>query len=918
MSQFKIMGFVVLIFQMSFFFGAPQVQAMSGWNATSPYPEDHTPVVTKDYFTEMVKPIFESRCVQCHSCYNSPCQLNLTSVEGLNRGLVKDFEVYSPRKLRKAEPSRLGIDRQSTDGWRNFSWRHRFQPVTIDHKDESLNRQDSLIYQLTQHKKKNASLIVDDLNNPKEQAESSRSCPVDAKELGQHLMDRPNAGMPYGLPALSDQEIAIIQEWTDRGSPRGQADRRADASDLGTLRRTEAFLNAYISESEIETAKRKSLVSRYLYEHLFIGNISFQESGRPQAHYRLIRTLRPCEDSLFHEHEFASRRPWDDPQEKFYYCFKRVDQTIMHKTHLPYTITDKKLLRWQQLFLSTNWKVRFLVHDGPWGYTWKKRTWAADVGPRDNERASNPFYVFQDIPVQARYQFLLDDAKFQIDTFIRGPVCKGNTAVNSIDEQFYVFFLRPESDLMVRNAEFHNRAIPNLILPARQGSEQVGGVVAGRKIRIARNHYRELRDHYLGIEFPQGQRIEDLWNGWGVSDQGYLAVPNGNAALTVFRNFDSAAVTQGLAGSTSKTIFVLDYSTLERLVYDLVPGFDVFGDVSHQLQTRIYMAYLRMEAEENFLTFMPPHVRRWMRASWYVPADGITERIGKVVNRALRRDLDKMSRRYPLLGLDRPTGLAMTDLQEDQLLTMNAKDQEELLRSYRRAFVQAAQKQIPQSIRQDQILHIDKRLAQRAPGNPFPPAANFAEFESQLAQLGDLRAEPNPWIAYMPSLSYIVVDSPAGSQIYTMIRNKEHLNIAWIAGEKDRRNHGADSLTFTRGVVGSYPNHFFRVGIDQAHAFLNTLKALGSHVDYERWVRTYGNPRDGIGSERFWPNSDHLHRVFRQQDPINFGVFDFNRYGIDYRFADDTQEDTSFFKDLNPEDKAAFDEAFSDNNGGGQ
>lgn len=68
--------------------------------------------------------------------------------------------------------------------------------------------------------------------------------------------------------------------------------------------------------------------------------------------------------------------------------------------------------------------------------------------------SENPFIAFNDIPVKARYQFLLDNAHFMISTFIKGPVCNGTNAVNSIQEQFYAMFIDPKSDNMVRSKEF--------------------------------------------------------------------------------------------------------------------------------------------------------------------------------------------------------------------------------------------------------------------------------------------------------------------------------------------------------------------------------------------------------------------------------------------------------------------------------
>lgn len=54
-----------------------------------------TPSEPVDYLRE-VKPILDKRCVVCHSCYNSPCQLKLSSFEGLERGATQK-EVYDSK-----------------------------------------------------------------------------------------------------------------------------------------------------------------------------------------------------------------------------------------------------------------------------------------------------------------------------------------------------------------------------------------------------------------------------------------------------------------------------------------------------------------------------------------------------------------------------------------------------------------------------------------------------------------------------------------------------------------------------------------------------------------------------------------------------------------------------------------------------
>ncbi|MCK5011411.1 MAG: fatty acid cis/trans isomerase, partial [Deltaproteobacteria bacterium] len=70
-----------------------------------------------DYLSE-VKPLLDKRCVVCHSCYNSPCQLKLSSYEGIDRGGSKKA-VYQATRLTTMDPTRLFIDAQTTDEWRD-------------------------------------------------------------------------------------------------------------------------------------------------------------------------------------------------------------------------------------------------------------------------------------------------------------------------------------------------------------------------------------------------------------------------------------------------------------------------------------------------------------------------------------------------------------------------------------------------------------------------------------------------------------------------------------------------------------------------------------------------------------------------------------------------------------------------------
>ncbi|MEO7854088.1 MAG: fatty acid cis/trans isomerase, partial [Rubrivivax sp.] len=74
--------------------------------------------------------------------------------------------------------------------------------------------------------------------------------------------------------------------------------------------------------------------------------------------------------------------------------------------------------------------------------------------------ASNPFVVFRDLSPDGRYRFLLDEAQYFIMNFIKGPVCRGEVAVDVIRDNFWVFFVDPkagaadiELDALLRQAQ---------------------------------------------------------------------------------------------------------------------------------------------------------------------------------------------------------------------------------------------------------------------------------------------------------------------------------------------------------------------------------------------------------------------------------------------------------------------------------
>jgi Fatty acid cis/trans isomerase (CTI) len=144
-----------------------------------------------DYLAK-VKPILDRRCVVCHSCYNSPCQLKLDSHEGLDRGGSKE-KVYNSKRLWTMEPSRLFTDYQTTEDWR----KHGFHSVT---ESKMSDGNDSIMMKLLQQKSKIGSSVCSDdvkaaCNSYKPEVDTL-TCAATTSQVDDYLAKHPNRACP--------------------------------------------------------------------------------------------------------------------------------------------------------------------------------------------------------------------------------------------------------------------------------------------------------------------------------------------------------------------------------------------------------------------------------------------------------------------------------------------------------------------------------------------------------------------------------------------------------------------------------------------------------------------------------------------------------------------------------------------------
>ncbi len=743
-----------------------------------------------DYLHE-VKPILEKRCVVCHSCYNSPCQLKLSSFEGVERGATKEA-VYNASRLRSMDPTRLFIDAQTTDEWRQKG----FKSVTKNSAPEGFN--DSLMLQLLSHKMQNPVSTGEYFSE-----KSDLTCAENNLELGSYLQKHPNRGMPFGFPPLKESEFEVVAGWLVQGAqgPTPSQQAKIDTvlpSDEKAIRKWEKFLNT-------DDAKY-GMTARYLYEHLFLAHITFGSGSKD--FYELVRSTTPPEQPI---KVIAAVRPYDDPGPSVYYRFRKITSAIVYKTHMVFELNDAQLLRYDELFIKPPW----LQEPYRVGY--------------DPVLSANPFSAFEQIPPRSRYQFLLDNAQYIIMTFIRGPVCKGQVALNVIHDNFWIMFLDPDFDLSVQYPAFLRVQRDNLRMPVERGSDlRIFSAITDEHRKLARRFYR-ARQNFYGSHYYNGLGYEAIWKGNKKAD---------SPLLTVFRHFDSASVHKGVLGDLPRTMWVIDYPLLERIYYSLVAGFDVYGTAGHQLAVRLYMDGLRREGESYFLDFLPSDSREETMREWYTGMD-----FSKV----------------EFFPAPMPSAIAY--------ITPEPK----------REFMEYI---VGDHLPKDRGIGFDP-VNYLAAGEEYPPLPE--RYLTQKDYLQAFHSVSRPGTSFFThvtdhnaNVAYVRIRVPGKEDlVVSIVINRWHDNVTFLFGEEGTLDPLKDKADFIEGFIGSYPNTFLDVNGEDLPDFFATLANFDGSPKYMEKVGKYVVNRS---DPKFWEVYDWFQERFNQSDPVHAGLFDLNRY----------------------------------------
>ncbi len=737
-----------------------------------------------------IQPLLNRRCVICHSCYDAPCQLKLSSPEGIERG-ANEEKVYQPKRLRAMAPTRLFIDADSTEAWRDKG----FHSVT-----ERVGDGKSLMHRLLdlkkQHPQPAGGKLPDDFTLD---INRDQLC-VKNGEFEEYAAEHPLWGMPYAMPNLHDHEWRLLTRWLQQGAPMDDA--TVPVAQAGQqISQWERFLNG--------ASNKQRLVSRYLYEHLFHAHIHFE--GTPlNEFYRLVRSATPPGQAI---DEIATLRPYDDPGvASVYYRFRRYTPVVVAKNHIVYRLSSQRLQRYRELFIEPRYEVGELPSYQP-------------------EMAANPFKVFAAIPPDSRYRFLLDEARFFIEGFIKGPVCRGQIALNVIEDQFWVLFFDPDQKVFTTQASFLDSMSDYLRIPSERGSHL--------NLLPIWTDYWKRQKQYMLTKQAYFQRMSThtlehamryIWDGEG---------SNPNAALTVFRHFDSASVEYGLVGEPPETAWVVDYPLFERIHYLLVAGFNVYGNVVHQLSTRIFMDFLRMEGEDHFLAFLPSSRRKAIRDSWY---QGIREELDTLFDAPM-----------DWLNADTVTGYQREDVQQELYGHIRRRTQSVLQHG-------------------DMLNLCGGTVCTRLAGEAVRQRVDRAM--QKVATMRGMQLHDFPDVSFVR----VNLDDNGHALVYSIVRNKAYKNVVSLLSDEREREMSdieRDTVTVVDWLVGSYPNFFFSVDLEDIEDFAAHCAAIDSEQSFESFVVEYGVRRT---DPRFWDMADWFQQQYAIQRPLFSGLYDLSRY----------------------------------------
>ena len=111
--------------------------------------------------------------------------------------------------------------------------------------------------------------------------------------------------------------------------------------------------------------------------------------------------------------------------------------------------------------------------------------------------------------------------------------------------------------------------------------------------------------------------------------------------------------------------------------------------------------------------------------------------------------------------------------------------------------------------------------------------------------------------------------------VVSIVVNRWHDNVAVMFSEEKNLNPELDSIDFIKGFIGSYPNYFFDVKLKELPEFLKMMNHFNLKENGLEELKKFGVNR---ADDNFWDYFDWFQKRFFEEQPIQAGLFDLNRY----------------------------------------
>lgn len=324
---------------------------------------------------------------------------------------------------------------------------------------------------------------------------------------------------------------------------------------------------------------------------------------------------------------------------------------------------------------------------------------------------------------------------------------------------------------------------------------------------------------------PNGFSVEDLWDGDKTQK---------NAWVTVLRHGKNASSHVGVMAQFPETMWVLSYANFERLYYDLVVDFRAWENAAHKLGTWRTMSAIRANAEDTFLLFMPESRRNDIRKAWTPGLASFTESAMK--------------------GEGIPSGVPNLDPN---------RPVEDLVSKVRAYF--------GDKIVAKDVLNPDPMHAEPAP----VPGSITTEANVDTA-LYSLTAARGGFSAALPNVTWVTIKNGDQSYLYSIIANRIYWSNSRVIANSFpsvNRRPELDSLSIVRGHIGSFPELFLNIPINEVAEVVRL--GNGSPQDRLQVRMKYEVRRN---SAEFWKYLDAEHARTFKENPLESGIIDTSDY----------------------------------------